>query len=130
LDDADRIWNRAALEAGGDSPAAGDRALAALLLLHGLVMNGGVHHALESLEPQDLAAAADGYAYFWFEDVAAFLRGAPDDPVLSTWTDDTEVAANDRYEEMVPDDSDLIARFQDAYRDRPEQFAPLDDPRS
>jgi len=130
LDDADRIWNRAALEAGGDSPAAGDRALAALLLVHGLVMNGGVHHALESLEPGELAAGADGYAYFGVEDVAAFLRGATDDPILSTWTEDTEVASNDRYEEMVPDDSDLIARFQDAYRDRPEQFAPLDDPRS
>ena len=42
---ADRVWNRAALEGGGASPGPGDRALASLLLVHGLVINGGVHHA-------------------------------------------------------------------------------------
>ena len=122
---ADKIWNRAALEAGGESPGPGDRALASLLLVHGLVMNGGVHHALECIESEDLAAAADGYEYFGFGDVAAFFRGASDNPVLSTWSEDTEVAANRRYAEMVPDDSHLVARFQDVYRDRVDQFAPL-----
>lgn len=87
----------AAMESGGVSPGAGDRALAALLVVHGLVMNGGVHHALEWVQPTELSAAIEDYAYFGFDDVAAFLRGAADDPVLSTWTDDTEVEANRRY---------------------------------
>jgi hypothetical protein len=123
---ADRIWNRAALQAGGDSPRPGDRALASLLLVHGLVMNGGVHHALECIDPEALAAAADGYAWFGFDDVAEFFRGAPDDPVLSNWTEDNEVAACRRYAEMIPADSSLVARLHEAYRDRVDQFAPVD----
>jgi hypothetical protein len=123
---ADRVWNRAALEGGGDSPGPGDRALASLLRVHGLVMNGGVHHAIESTDPAELVTAADGYAFFGCDDVAAFFRGAAADPVLSIWTDDAEDAANRRYAEMVPDDSYLFARFEEAYRERGDQFAPLD----
>ena len=123
---ADRVWNRAALEAGGGSPSPGDRALASVLLVHGLVMNGGVHHAIECVAPAELVAAADGYAFFGLGDVAAFFRGAAADPMLCVWDDDTEAAANHRYAEMVPDDSHLVARFEEAFRDRPEQFAPVD----
>jgi hypothetical protein len=123
---AEKIWNRAALEAGGKSPGRGDRSLASLLRLHGLIMNGGVHHALECLEPEERAAAADGYAFFGFDDVAAFIRGAPDDSVLSTWTDDNEFTANRRYAAMVPDDSRLMARFQEVFRGSREIFATLD----
>ncbi|MCC6697355.1 MAG: hypothetical protein IT365_17125 [Candidatus Hydrogenedentes bacterium] len=122
---ADRVWNRGALEAGGDSPGPGDRALASLLLVHGLVMNGGVHHAIECVEPVELAAAADGYAFFGFHDVAEFFRGTSVDHVLSTWDDNTEVVANRRYAEMVPDDSHLVARFEVVFRERPQLFAPL-----
>lgn len=122
---ADRVWNRAALEAGGESPGVGDRALASLLLVHGLVMNGGVHHAIECVESVELAAAADGYSFFGLNNVAEFFRGAATDPVLSAWNGDTEVEANRRYAEMVPDDAHLVARFEEAFRDRAEQFAPL-----
>ncbi|MGO8848066.1 MAG: hypothetical protein ACLQBD_14930 [Syntrophobacteraceae bacterium] len=127
MTNAQRVWNRAALESGGNSPGPGDLALASLLFVHGIVVNGGVHHALECIEPAELFAAADGYSFFGFDDVAAFFRGAADDPVLSVWTDDTEVAANRRYAEMVPDDSRLGARFEDVFRERGDQFAPLDD---
>lgn len=123
---ADRIWNRAAGEAGGESPGPGDRALASLLLVHGLVMNGGVHHALEIVDADELAAAADGFAYFGLFELASFFRGAPNDPILSSWTDHSELAANRRYEEWVPDDAHLVARFRDILRDRIEDFAPLD----
>lgn len=123
---ADGVWNRAALESGGASPRPGDRALASLLHLHSLAMNGGIHHAIECLELGDVMAAADGYEYFGLADVAAFLRGAADDPVLCTWTEDTEDVANRRYAEMVPDDEHLVARFQKVYWERFDQFAPLD----
>jgi len=123
---ADKVWNRAALKSGGASPGPGDRALAALLMVPGLVMNGGVHHALESAQTTELRAAAEGYAFFGFDDVATFFRGAAQDAVLSIWTDDTEIAANFRYAQMIPDDSRLAARFVDVFRERPDQFAPVD----
>jgi hypothetical protein len=88
-------------------------------------MNGGVHHAIECVVPGELVAAADGFAFFGFEAVAEFLRGASTDPVLTTWDEDTEAAANHRYTELIPDDSRLADRFEEVFRDRPEQFAPL-----
>lgn len=124
---ADRVWNRAAMEQGAASPRAGDRALAALLIVHGLVMNGGVHHAIETLEPVELRAGVDGYSFFGLHEVAAFFGGASDDPVLLSWTEDSEAAANGRYAEMIPDDSYLNARFQQAFRERAEEFGPVDD---
>jgi len=126
MNNAERIWNRAAMEGGGNSPRAGDRALASLLLVHGMVMNGGVHHALEAVNSAELAAAADGYAFFGLHDVAAFFRGAADDPDLSEWNEDTEEAADGRYEQMVPDDDHLVARFEKVYGERAEEFAPVD----
>ena len=41
--DADKVWNRAAMQGGGDSPGPGDRALASLLLLHGLATVSYTH---------------------------------------------------------------------------------------
>ena len=73
---AHRVRNRAALESGGECPGPGDRALSSLLLAHGLVMNGGVHHALQCLSPSELHAAIDAYSYFGLDDVATFLRSA------------------------------------------------------
>lgn len=125
MNSADRVWNRAALQAGGDSPGPGDCALASLLLLHGLIMNGGVHHALECVEPAELLAAVDGYAFFGFDDCALFLRGVTSDQQLSIWTEETEVVANLRYYQLIPCDSYLTARFEEVFRDRSDQFAPL-----
>ena len=74
---ADLVWNRAALDSGGSNPRDGDQALAALLLAHGLVMNGGVRHACSSLGPEELHAAVSGYRFFGFEEIATLLkRGA------------------------------------------------------
>lgn len=52
---ADAVWNRAALEGGGAHPKAGDSALPALLRAHGYIMNGGVHHVVECLSPEERA---------------------------------------------------------------------------
>jgi hypothetical protein len=121
---ADRVWNRALQEGGQLGP--GDRALASLLIVHGLIMNGGVHHAIECIEPEELRGAIEAYAFFGFDDVATFLRAADSDPVLMTWTDETELAANTRYVEMVPDDSHLFARFENLFERRGDPFAPID----
>jgi hypothetical protein len=73
LSDADHVWNRAA-QWDWDGPpatAAGDRALAALLRVDAQIMNGGLESALEYIAPDDVAAAADGFAFFGRNDLAA-----------------------------------------------------------
>src|SRR5690606_16292793 len=106
---ANEIWNRAALQAGGTSPGPGDRALASLLLVHGLIMNGGVHHAVECVTSSELLAAADGYSYFGLGDVATLLKGIRQGGERSQVTDEIEEATNSTYAQMIPDDSHLMA---------------------
>jgi hypothetical protein len=72
--EADRIWNRTAL---GDKRApallAGDRHLAALLRVHGMVMNGGPDHAADTYSQEELSAAVAAFEYFGFGDVATVV---------------------------------------------------------
>jgi hypothetical protein len=116
---AELVWNRAALERGGLHPAAGDGALAALLLAHSLAMNGGVTHAVECLSGEELADAAAGFRYFGFNEVALLLeeiqRGALGDAET----------ADIRYGEMVSEDRVLWERFLDMYSTSPGTFSPL-----
>ena len=121
----DQIWNRAA-QGGGDSPGRGDRSLASLILLHSLAMNGGIHHAIECLEPDEFANAIEGFAYFGFDKFTAWLRAASSDPMLKEWTDETEIAALYRYAELIPDDDCLVTRFEAVYQERPSEFAPVE----
>jgi hypothetical protein len=60
----DQIWNRAALDSGGDSPLEGDQSLTDLLYFHGMAMNGGLGHAFEVLSDDEQAAAIDGFRFF------------------------------------------------------------------
>jgi hypothetical protein len=57
------VWNRAAIENGGENPRAGDRALTDALKAHGLVMNDGVHHAVRVLGEAEVLAAVSGFEY-------------------------------------------------------------------
>ncbi len=111
-----RVWNRAALEAGGAQPHNGDRALAAVLLAHGLVMNGGVHHALEMLSPDEVQAAAAGFRMFSLGAVAELLETA---------MGLDEKTADRRYWDVVPDDGVINERFSAIFRSSPDAFAPL-----
>lgn len=118
------------MEGGGDSPGPGDRALGSLLLLHGLAMNGGIHHAIECLNPDEFAEAIDGFAYFGFDNMSAWLRAASSDPILMKWTDETELAALSHYAAFVPDDDCLVTRFDAVYRERTTEFAPVENNQS
>ncbi len=117
---ADHVWNRAAMESGGASPRAGDEALAALLLAHGLVMNGGVHHAIEGLSTDELAAAARGFAYFGVDGVGSLLTATADADGSS------EDEVDRRYSQLIPGDAFLAARFEEAFKRNPDNFAPLE----
>jgi hypothetical protein len=115
----DQIWNRACLESGGASPAVGDRALAALLLAHGLVMNGGVVHALESLSSPEVFAAIAGFNYFGLSAASNVLQQSPDD------SEETEERFNQMYWAAVPNDEAVAHAFRIKLLATPEAFAPI-----
>lgn len=102
-------------------------ALAALLSVHSLAMNGGLRHSVENHSPDELEQAVAGYRYFGLEDAAAVVesvarRAAAIDPDVA---ERLEAEADDRYAAVVPDDSTLAARFEQLFRQKPEAFAPL-----
>ena len=123
---ADLVWNRAALDSGGPNPRGGDQALAALLLAHGLVMNGGVRHACSSLDPGELHAAVSGYRFFGFEDIATVLeRGASSGDDKPDEEDDAAGDSLDQeYADAIPNDGVLLARFGTVYAESPGAFSP------
>ena len=127
LTQADLIWNRACTFEVADLRV-GDRALAALILFHGLVMNGGVVHALECMKSQEFEASMSGYRFFGFDDVADFLTVARSTAAVALTDDEADslyAKLDARYSELVPDDSTLAERFEAYYRDNPLEFAPL-----
>ena len=120
LDRQTQIWNRASLESGGATPAAGDIALASLLLAHGLAMNGGVAHAIESLSQAEIAAAIDGFNYFGLTDASHVFEQRPDD------SEDVEERLNMMYRTAVPNDQILAHAFRVKLISTPSAFAPID----
>ena len=111
------IWNRAATEYGGANPAPGDFALAAILLAHGAVMNGGVAHAHEVLSAEELAAAISGFNYFAIPAAAHLLALPPPD------TEEASEAADRAYWQAVPSDATLTHAFRIKLLSHPEAFA-------
>jgi hypothetical protein len=114
----DRVWNRAALERGGAEPREGDRALAALLRVHGDVRNGGFDHAVDCLGAAELREGLEGYRWFGLSEAAAVVEEA------MTARGDDRTGFDERYAAVVPSDATLADAFERAYRARPEAFAP------
>ena len=115
----DEIWNRACLEDGGSEAREGDRALASLLQAHGLIMNGGVLHAIEALSQEERAAAIAGYRYFGLLAAAQILSQHHEG------TDAAEHAANSTYALAVRDDDVLVHAFRVLLLAHPEAFSPV-----
>src|SRR5262252_4498858 len=111
-----RVWNRAAVESGGATPREGDRALAALLYAHGLVMHGGVHHALEVLSLDEIRDAVSGFEFFSLAPVGRLLETA------QTLDEDE---ANRLYWDVIPDDDAILSRFRALFHSSPQVFAPV-----
>ena len=119
LSQADRIWNRAAMEDGGRSPRVGDMHLSALLAVHGMFMNGGVDHALEVLSEDEYEAGIQGFRYFGLPAVASVLEAA-----RGCEPDDRE-RFDQEYGVVVPNDAVLGTAFEAAFAFQPGSFAPL-----
>jgi hypothetical protein len=121
---ADEVWNRAC-DGGGDSPRAGDQALAALLLFHGPAMNGGVLHAIECLSSDQLSSALAGYRYFGFESVAVLISEAENTIQPDLDIDTIEAVFDQQYLEKIPDDGKLANRFESHQRENPNEYSPF-----
>lgn len=126
LSQSQGVWNRACLIAAHGATVdlgPGDKALGAVLLAHGMVMNGGVPHALEALSVSERDAASAGYALFGFYGIAALLRGNIDVPDDDDEADAQEEQLNAAYYTHVPDDAALSAAFERHYEKHPEAYA-------
>ena len=122
--ESDMIWNRAC---GADSLRAlpGDRGLADLLYAHGLVMNGGVLHAVECLTVEELADAEAGYRLIELEGIASLLSGAKRIFEVGDDLANHERQLDEEYTRIIPSDSALVERFEQRVKSNPSDFAPL-----
>lgn len=123
------IWNRA-LDYDVPATRDGDRALRDVLLMHGMAMNGGLLHAVEGLEPEELNGAVAGLRWLGLgelaDGVAEFAVDAADVEELSD--DDAgelEERGNDLYYGAVPDDDVIDVAFRRRYAEQPDAFAPV-----
>lgn len=112
------VWNRAC---AGKGTGPGDRHLSALLLVDGMVRNGGPNHAADSCEPAEIAAAATAAHYFGLDDLAGVIGELP-----AAADDD---AADDRlseaYYRILPDSERLSDALATRHAATPGDFSPM-----
>lgn len=129
--DGGLVWDRAL--GFGDGGAAGtgpgDVALEAVLLAHGMVMNGGVLHSVEALELDQFERAVAGFRRLGAETLASLfesVRAQLDDGALEDLerAEALEVESNRVYAEMVPDDAALEQLVRDDLDRNPGDYDP------
>ena len=92
--------------------------------MHNLIMNGGIHHALDMLSAQEVDAAIAGFEYFDVQPALQAITTVLNTSSLRDWTDANEAEANALYYTHVPDDELLVTAFDKRYLASPEDFAP------
>ena len=124
LTQADMIWNRAC----GEDPLRslpGDCALTDMLYAHGLIMNGGVLHAIDCLSAGELRDAEAGYSYFGLEAVTSVLSRARAHFEGGSDLRTHESQLDAQYIALIPSDSLLVERFVQRLKLKPFEFASL-----
>lgn len=126
MDNPDDIWNRAT-RGGGSNPGPGDAALSAALAFHGLAMNGGVLHAFEVLDADELGRARDGFTWLALTEVAQFLEATAQSIANTDWDDEEavdalEASSDDAYEAVFPNDQVLEDAFRQRLAQQPDAF--------
>ena len=127
---ADEIWNRAC-DPDLASTHPGDAALAAVLLCHGMAMNGGLLHAVQGLEPDQRERAVDGFRLLGLDAAAAAVQAVARQAAQLREDDlarqeRLEVEAGRRYDEALPAWDETIDRaFRAHLQEHPEAYAPL-----
>src|SRR5438105_14508203 len=103
MSQSDLVWNRAALECGGKAPLAGDRHIVSLILLHSVLMNGGLEHVVESLTREQYLAGTAGFRFLGMDRAADVLESALNDANVE--------ACEGEYTRLVPDDACIAGFF-------------------
>ena len=119
------VWDRACALPAEKFHLPGDVALARMITMHSLIMNGGVHHALDVLSREDVEAALSGYQYFKLRSAFLAISSVLSDASISEWNDENEAEANRLYYSTIPDDSALIEAFDRRYQEFPGDFDEL-----
>ena len=127
---ADAIWNRSC---DPDAPTTypGDAALVAVLLCHGMAMNGGLLHSCEALEPDQRAAAVAGFRLLGLDDAAEAVaevsrRAEALGGDLGEAGEQLEEEANRAYEAALPGMDETVDRaFRSHLERHPEAYAPI-----
>lgn len=122
MSDIDKIWNRAASGDGGEQ---GDEALAALLLFHGTVMNGGLVNALEVLDEEQIASAVEGYRFFGFDDAAALIIETQVELEDDADPEELEESKDGEFFDLIDDDETVYEALERKLADDPAAFAPI-----
>lgn len=118
------IWNRAAMQVTSGNLAVGDRALANLLKVHGLFMNGGVLNAVEICDESTIEDAIAGYRFFGFESIGELITNAKDVIRGGVNLGSREHFFDSSYRQIASDAA-IYRAFELHVTAHPEQFAPL-----
>lgn len=126
----DEVWNRAC-DPFAPFTHPGDAGLAAVLLCHGMAMNGGLLHAVQGLDQDQRERAVAGFRLLGLDDAAAAVEvvarqaaALPEDDGAAG--ERLEVEADRRYGEALPEWDETIDRAFRAHLERhPEAYAPL-----
>jgi len=125
---ATAIWNRAVLDGGGRTPGPGDAALAAMMALHGLAMNGGVLDAVGAMSTAKFEEACAGYAFFGFHEVPPLLIRARGALTFRKQVGSFEASFDNEYRAAIPDDGAILSAFKRHLGTNPELYAPIEKP--
>jgi hypothetical protein len=132
-----RVWNRATTDATPKRP--GDQALHDALVVDGQIKNGGLLSALDYIDYDEIERGGAGFDYLGMEEAAAALRSAlslafPDGPVDADEREEYTLGLPRPTLERIEGDLELAYdvaaealydAFARAYRDRPDDFAPV-----
>jgi len=88
-------------------------------------MNGGVLNAVESLSPDELAAAQAGYSYFGFAGIATLIGSAHDALHQEQDLDELEPKLDQDYWVAIPDDRTLVKAFTVHFNANAVEYSPL-----
>lgn len=112
------MWNRACV---GEGTGPGDRHLSALLLVDGMVQNGGPNHAADSCDPAEITAAVAAARYFGLGDLAEVIGELP----AAADDEDADDRLSEAYHRLLPDSDRLSDALAARHAAAPGDFQPI-----
>ncbi|MDR6938694.1 hypothetical protein [Arcanobacterium hippocoleae] len=122
MSSADDIWNRAV---DGEGDGVGDKMLGAVLLLDGMIQNGGMANALDDLlEEGEILAGVAGFRYFGLNVVADLVLEIYQAISDGANVEELEATRDGEYYEICDADA-ITAVFRKKLAEDPTAFSPL-----